>query len=37
MNPEGIVTLIFVCGLVWGGLAYFIFRVVKGEKGKKNE
>ncbi|HKB87981.1 MAG TPA: hypothetical protein VKD08_17515 [Ignavibacteriaceae bacterium] len=35
MEISGVITLIAVTGLVWGGLAFFLSRAVKYEKIKK--
>ncbi len=35
MEVSGIITLVVVIGLVWGGLAFFLSRAVKYEKIKK--
>ncbi len=35
MEASGVITLIMVLGLVWGGLAFFLLRAMKYEKIKK--
>ncbi len=35
MEVSGIITLVVVIGLVWGGLAFFLSRAMKYEKIKK--
>jgi len=37
MIVETIVTAIFVIGIVWGGVSYFLFRAIKFEKSKKSD
>lgn len=36
MAIEGIITLIVVLSLVWGGFLYFLLKAVNFEKKKKN-
>lgn len=36
MNISMIITIIFVLGIVWGGLVYFLLRAVKYEKLKSS-
>jgi hypothetical protein len=35
MEVSTIITMIFVIGLVWGGLAFFLTRAIKYEKVKR--
>lgn len=35
MKPETIITAIFVIGIVWGGVSFFLSQAVKFEKNKK--
>ena len=36
MELSGVITLVLVLGLVWGGLSFFLIRAMKYEKMKKN-
>ena len=36
MEISAVVTMIFVIGVVWGGLAFFLARAIKYEKVKRN-
>jgi hypothetical protein len=36
MKTEGIITAIFVCSVLWGGLIYIILFAIKKEKNKNN-
>jgi len=37
MKIETIVTAIFVIGIVWGGVSYFLLRAIKFEKSKNSD
>ncbi|MCF8261364.1 MAG: MetS family NSS transporter small subunit [Melioribacteraceae bacterium] len=37
MNLSSIITMLVVCGLVWGGLSFFITKAVSSENRKKQD
>lgn len=37
MEIQGIITLAVVVGIVWGGLAYFLFSAIKFERKKNSD
>ena len=37
MEIQGIITLVIVAGIVWGGLIYFLYSAVKFERNKNSD